>query len=89
MTTKHDGVFRFNGLGAYQADVYWLGSFFHYNEDIMMDRWSLSGFFNYNFGNVREETSPDTYEKALSSLRNLKKANEVCLFKFTIILGAS
>lgn len=63
--SDYNGVFRFNGLGAYQADVYWLGSFFHYNEDIMMDRWSLSGFFNYNFGNVREETSPDTYEKAV------------------------
>lgn len=53
---EYNGAFRFTGLGKYQADIFWLGSYFHYNEDIMLDRWNVSGFANFNLGNVREET---------------------------------
>ncbi len=64
---EYNGAFKFTGLDRYQADVFWLGSFFHYNEDIMMDRWVLSGFANYNFGNVKEETDiEDEFEKKIS-----------------------
>lgn len=64
---EYNGAFRFSGLGSYKADIGWLGSYFHYNEDIMMDQWILSGFVNYNFGSVREETEvANQYEKAVT-----------------------
>lgn len=64
---EYNGAFRFSGLGKYEADIGWLGSYFHYNEDIMMDRWIASGFINYNFGTVREETDIENeFEKSLT-----------------------
>ncbi|NQZ77649.1 MAG: hypothetical protein HRT61_16335, partial [Ekhidna sp.] len=63
----YNGGFRFSGLGSYQADIGWLGTYFHYNEDVMLDNWIVTGFLNYNFGSVREETDvAGTYEKAVS-----------------------
>jgi hypothetical protein len=62
----YNGVFRFRGLGRYHADIGWVGSYFHYNEDLMMDRWMVTGFVNYNFGEVREEQDNGDYEKAVS-----------------------
>ncbi len=65
--SDYNGVFRFRGLGKYQADVGWMGTFFHFNEDIMLNQWTISGFANYNFGTVREETAAaGEYEKAVN-----------------------
>jgi hypothetical protein len=63
--SDYNGVYRFRGLGRYQADIGWLGTYFHYNEDLMMDRWILTGFVNYNFGSVREENDAGVYEKTV------------------------
>lgn len=63
---EYNGAFRFTGLGRYKADIHWLGTFFHYNEDLMMGKWMLTGFANYNFGQVKEETETGSYEKAVS-----------------------
>lgn len=64
---EYNGAFKFTGLGKYQADIGWLGSYFHYNEDLMMDEWSVTGFVNYNFGTVREETDvAGEYKKSVT-----------------------
>ena len=50
---EYSGLFKFN-LGAkdYKADIFWLGTNFSYNADLMNSRWFASGFLNYNFGTV-------------------------------------
>lgn len=51
----YNGVYRFPlGADPYQADVFWLGSFFSRNEDMMWDNWSVTGFVNANLGTVRQ-----------------------------------
>ncbi len=61
----YNGVFRFRGLGEYEADIVWLGSYFHYNEDLMLDKWMVTGFLNYNLGTVREKQDNGEFEKAV------------------------
>ncbi|MDY0077469.1 MAG: hypothetical protein RBR87_09355 [Bacteroidales bacterium] len=47
------GTFKFKfGTDPYKADIFWTGAFFSRNADMMADRWSLTGFFNYNYGTV-------------------------------------
>lgn len=53
--TNYNGAFRFPiGGDPYKADVFWLGTYFSRNEDMMMDRWFMSGFVNYNLGSIRQ-----------------------------------
>jgi len=47
----YNGTFRFDfGSDPYAADIAWIGGYFSRNEDFMMDRFRLTGFFNYNLG---------------------------------------
>ncbi|MCB9297856.1 MAG: hypothetical protein H6559_32715 [Lewinellaceae bacterium] len=47
----YNGTFRFRfGSSEYRADVAWLGTYFGYNENQMMDHWTLTGYLNYNLG---------------------------------------
>ncbi len=62
----YNGTFRFRGLGNYMADIGWLGAFFHWNEDQMLDQWLVSGFINYNLGNVREQQDNGIFEKQVT-----------------------
>ncbi len=49
----YNGGYRFNfGTNDYTANIAWLGTFFSRNPDFIMDRFQLSGFFNYNLGKV-------------------------------------
>lgn len=52
--TEYNGVFRFRyGSSPYKADIGWIGTHFSRNADMMLDRFFLSGYFNYNLGLVR------------------------------------
>jgi len=60
----YNGTYRFQlGNEAYKADVGWAGAYWGYNQDIMEDRWFMTGFANYNFGWLDTETSPGNYEQ--------------------------
>lgn len=51
LLAQYNGTFQFRfGSDPYKADIYWLGTFFSRNQDLMMDRLSMTGFFNYNLG---------------------------------------
>ncbi len=51
MLAQYNGTFQFRfGSNPYKADIFWLGGFFGRNQDFMMDRWQVTGFFNYNLG---------------------------------------
>ncbi|WP_439184526.1 hypothetical protein [Carboxylicivirga taeanensis] len=51
----YNGTFRFKDFGTspYKADITWLGGYFSRNEDFIMDRWQMTGFFNYNLGQAK------------------------------------
>jgi hypothetical protein len=50
---EYNGVFRFKfGNNPYEADIVWLGTHFSRNADLMIDRFGINGFFNYNLGIV-------------------------------------
>lgn len=52
--TEYNGVFRFQyGASPYKADIAWVGTHFSRNADMMLDRFFMSGYFNYNLGAVR------------------------------------
>jgi hypothetical protein len=54
--TEYNGVFRFRyGSSPYKADIGWIGTHFSRNADMMLDRFFMSGYFNYNLGMVRVE----------------------------------
>ena len=53
LMAQYNGTFQFKyGSNPYNADIFWLGSFFSRNQDFMMDRLQLTGFFNYNLGST-------------------------------------
>lgn len=66
--TTYNGAFRFPiGADPYQSDVFWLGTYFSRNEEMMLDRWFMSGFVNYNLGAIRQKAAgSDTYTKTVS-----------------------
>lgn len=45
--------FRFANGNPYKADVFWLGSYFSYNEAQSLDRLFATGYVNYNLGRVK------------------------------------
>lgn len=52
----YNGTYRFPFAGKpYQANVYWLGTYFSYNESQMMDQLFLNAYVNYNFGTTKLE----------------------------------
>jgi hypothetical protein len=52
--TLFNGTYRFPfGSSDYRADIAWLGSYFSYNEDLMLDNIFASGYVNYNLGRTQ------------------------------------
>ncbi|MBK7700825.1 MAG: hypothetical protein IPJ39_19915 [Saprospiraceae bacterium] len=68
LLTSYNGAYRFPiGANPYHSDILWLGTYFSKNEDMMMGRWFMSGFFNYNLGSIRQKAPTSTsYEKTVS-----------------------
>jgi len=66
--TLYNGAYRFPlGSNNYHMDVAWLGGYFSRNEDLMLDRFLLTGFVNYNLGSIREyDKVTDGYKKSVS-----------------------
>lgn len=51
---EFNGAFRFPfGATPYHADVFWLGGYFSYNQEIVQENFFASGYFNYNYGSTR------------------------------------
>jgi hypothetical protein len=58
LMAQYNGTFQFRfGSNPYKADIYWLGGFFSRNQDFMMDRLQLTGFYNYNLGSADVNTA--------------------------------
>jgi hypothetical protein len=68
--TQYNGTYRFTGIGSsrYQADVFWLGAFFDYNESMLMDTWFASAYANVNMGSVRTEDESGEFQPFSSIL---------------------
>lgn len=51
--SDYNGSFRFPlGGNPYQADIFWVGSFWSRNVDYVTDRYMTTGFVNFNLGSV-------------------------------------
>ncbi len=61
----YNGSYVFNMQKDYKADIAWLGATFSRNPDFMLDPLQLTGFFNYNLGNVVSRVGSD-YQKTAS-----------------------
>jgi len=58
-----NGAYRFPFASTpYKADVAWLGAYFGFNEDVMLDRWFASGYVNYNLGSTHLQPNDDWEE---------------------------
>lgn len=66
--TLYNGAYRFPlATNRYYMDVAWVGAYFSRNEEMMLDRFSLTGFLNYNLGSIREyEPTENSYKKTVS-----------------------
>jgi len=66
--TTYNGTFRFPlGADPYKSDVFWLGTYFSRNEEMVLDRWFMSGFLNFNVGSIRQKLAgSDAYTKTVS-----------------------
>ena len=52
----YNGAYKFPlGADPYKADIFWLGAFFSRNEDMMNDRYFLTGYVNSNLGSIRQD----------------------------------
>jgi hypothetical protein len=53
LLTEYTGAFRFNFAETeFKTRVTWLGSFFDFNQEYAFSNHKLSGFFNYNIGEI-------------------------------------
>ncbi len=59
----YNGSFVFNVPRDYKADIVWLGATISRNPDFWLDPFQLTGFANFNLGNVKSNTG-NSYEKA-------------------------
>ncbi len=58
LLTDYTGAYRFSFPDTdYETNVTWLGAFFDYNREYAYNRHKLSGFFNYNVGDIQGETA--------------------------------
>jgi hypothetical protein len=65
--SDYNGTYRFPlGGTPYQADIFWLGTFWSRNVDFVMDRWMTTGFVNYNLGSVDTLGVEDKYSQRSS-----------------------
>lgn len=56
LLVDYNGAYKFPlGADPYKIDVVWLGAFFSRNEDMMNDRYFLSGYVNSNLGSIRQD----------------------------------
>lgn len=56
LLADYNGAYKFPlSPDPYKMDVYWLGAFFSRNEDMMNDRFFLSGYLNSNLGSIRQD----------------------------------
>jgi len=59
----YNGTFQFNfGATPYKADIFWLGTYFSRNADLMLDRLIVSGYFNYNLGKIQLQNTDLNWE---------------------------
>lgn len=66
LLNDYSGTFKFKfGTSPYKADIFWLGTFFSRNLDMMADPLSVTGFFNYNLGRA-DVLKAGKYEKGAS-----------------------
>ena len=67
LLTDYNGAYKFPlGADPFKADVVWLGAFFSRNEDMMNDRYFLSGYVNSNLGSIRQDAGAgDGYKKTV------------------------
>lgn len=65
LLTDYNGAYKFPlGADPFKADVIWLGGFFSRNEDMMNDRYFLSGYVNSNLGSIRQDAG-EGYKKTV------------------------
>lgn len=65
LLTDYNGTYKFPlGADPFKADVIWLGGFFSRNEDMMNDRYFLSGYVNSNLGSIRQDAG-EGYKKTV------------------------
>ena len=56
LLTEYTGAYRFSFPDKdYTTNIAWLGTFFDYNQEYAYNNHRLSGFFNYNLGNIDGE----------------------------------
>lgn len=58
----YNGSYVFDVDRNYHSDITWLGINFNRNPDFWIDQIQLSGFLNYNIGNIKEDIN-GTYQK--------------------------
>lgn len=57
LLTEYNGAYKFAlGGDPLKMDVVWLGGFFSRNEDMMNDRYLLTGYINSNLGSIRQDS---------------------------------
>lgn len=65
LLADYNGAYKFPlGADPYKADIIWLGAFFSRNEDMMNDRYFLSGYVNSNLGSIRQDAG-EGYNKTV------------------------
>lgn len=66
--TLYNGTYRFPLASTrYHMDATWLGGYFSRNDEMMLDRFLLTGFFNYNMGKISEYAeSTKKFDKTVS-----------------------
>lgn len=65
LLADYNGAYKFPlGADPYKADIIWLGAFFSRNEDMMNDRYFLSGYVNSNLGSIRQDAG-EGYHKTV------------------------
>lgn len=59
-TAGYNGAYVFQlPTNDYKADIAWIGTFFSRNAEFWNDPFQLSGFFNFNLGNVHTKSGND------------------------------
>lgn len=58
----YNGTFKFDfGSQPYKADIAWVGTYFSRNADYMLDRFTLTGYFNYNLGATKLQQADESW----------------------------
>jgi len=68
LLTEYNGAYKFNfGGNPIKTDVSWVGAYFSRNEDMMNDRFFMSGYVNSNIGEIQQNEG-DGYKNAVDIL---------------------